>query len=101
MDVTPPPQARRGPATRAHARAVETEVNSFLFESHSDSHETRILPHMETLCMLRYFRDRQEKARRDHQVHRRATEEEERNETNGKGGALDAPGDRPLRPRVP
>nr|XP_020196091.1 basic proline-rich protein-like [Aegilops tauschii subsp. strangulata] len=31
---------------------------------------------METLCILRYFGDRHEKARRDHQVHRRPTEEE-------------------------
>ena len=62
--------------TRARARTIETEVNSFLFEIHSDSHVSQILPQMETLCILRYFGDRHEKARRDHQVHRRPTEEE-------------------------
>ena len=64
MDATPPPQGRRGPWTRARARAIENEVTSFLFEFHSDSHVSQILPQMETLCILRYFGDRHEEARR-------------------------------------
>ena len=101
MDSTPPPQGRRGPWTRARTHAIENEVNSFLFELHSNSFESRTLPQMGTLCILRYFKDHHEESQRDHQVHRRPTEEEERNEKDERGGALDTPGARPFRSRVP
>ena len=54
MDSTsthPPPQ---GPMTRARARALETEVNSFLLDLHMDTNGTCILPHQNMLCILRY-----------------------------------------------
>jgi len=53
--------------TRARALTVEPEVNSFLFEFHSDSHESRILPQMETLCTLRYQEEAREEARTEMQ----------------------------------
>lgn len=40
--------------TRARARALETEVTSLLSHFHFDTHETRLLPHTDTLCILRY-----------------------------------------------
>jgi len=97
MDVTLPPQAWRGPTTRAHARDVGTEVNSFLFEFHSDSHESRVLPQMDTLCILRYQGHDHEEARRKPQ----ATEEEEKEGERPKREAtkaLETPGARPSMP---
>ena len=40
--------------TRARARALETEVNSFLLDLHMDTNGTCILPHQNMLCILRY-----------------------------------------------
>ena len=40
--------------TRARARVLETEVTSLLSQLPFESHETWLLPHMETLCILRY-----------------------------------------------
>ena len=54
MDAPSPPQARRGHMARAHTRSIETEVNSFLFDFHSDSHVSWILPQAEMLRMIRY-----------------------------------------------
>ncbi|KAM3408105.1 hypothetical protein ACQJBY_001386 [Aegilops geniculata] len=100
MDVTPPPQGRRRPMTRAHARATETEVDSFLFKLHSVSYESRVLPQMETLCILRYFREDREEAWRDHQVHPKiqartkslGKEKMEEGNTKEDAEALDTPG---------
>ena len=55
--------------TRARARTVKPEVNSFRFEFHSDSHESRILPHMETLCTRRYQEEDREEARTEALAH--------------------------------
>ena len=54
--------------TRARARATETEVISFLFELHPDSHESWVLPQMETLCIIRYQEEVHEEARRETQA---------------------------------
>ena len=54
MDLPSPHQAPRGPMTRARARALETEVNSFLFELHSNSRESWVLPQTKILCIFRY-----------------------------------------------
>ena len=40
--------------TIARTRVIETDVNSFLFELHSVSHESRVLPQIEMLCLVRY-----------------------------------------------
>ena len=40
--------------TRARARALETEVNSFLLDLHMDTNGTCLLPHQNMLCLLRY-----------------------------------------------
>ena len=80
MDITPPPQARREPTTRARARAVETEVNSFLFEFRSDSRENWILPQSETLFILRY----EEVDREKEKMETRASMEQGRGEEKEK-----------------
>lgn len=54
--------------TRARARAIETEVNSFLSELPLDSHENWLLPQRETLCILRYHGEDHEEARRGTQA---------------------------------
>src|SRR3954463_9848912 len=54
MDLPSYHQVPKGPMTRARARALETEVTSLLSQFHFDTHETWILPQMETLCVLRY-----------------------------------------------
>ena len=46
--------------TRARARALETEVTSLLSHFHFDAHETWLLPHTDTLCMLRYHGEAKE-----------------------------------------
>ena len=47
--------------TRACARALETEVTSLLSDFHFDAHETWLLPHMDTLCILRYHGEAKER----------------------------------------
>ena len=76
MDSTTTRQAPRGPMTRARARTVKTEVNSFLSEFRPDSLENGILPQRDALCILRYFGDRHEEAHMNHQVHRRPEKKE-------------------------
>ena len=80
MDSTPALQAPRGPMTRARARAVETEVNSFLLDMHMDTNETWVLPHQDTLCLIRYEEEHHQAAKEHHQVQGEApqvaTEEE-------------------------
>ena len=98
MHVTPSPQGRRGPWTRAHACTVETEVDSFLFKLHSVSYESRFIPQIETLCLVRYQGDDREDTRTEIQA---TMEKEERSEKREEGGALDTPGARALWPRRP
>ncbi|XBJ01058.1 hypothetical protein VPH35_020797 [Triticum aestivum] len=47
--------------TRAHARSLETEVTSLLSRFHFDAHETWLLPHTDTLCILRYHGEAKDK----------------------------------------
>ena len=54
MDPTTSPTTPLGPITRARARALETEVTSLLSQFHFDAHDTWLLPHTDTLCILRY-----------------------------------------------
>lgn len=54
MDPAPTPQAPSGPMTRARACVIETEVKSPLFKLTMHTYETWLLPHSETLCILRY-----------------------------------------------
>ena len=54
MDPTTSTMTPLGPMTRARARALETEVTSLLSQFHFDAHEAWLLPHMDTLCILRY-----------------------------------------------
>ena len=86
--------------TRACARHIENEVNSFLFKSRLDSCEDWILPQTETLLTLRYEEDDREKEK----VELRATmEQENEGEAKEKEGKklLDTPGARTEGPRVP
>ena len=53
-DASTSPTPPFGPMTRACARALETEVTTLLSQLSFESHETWILPQMETLCILRY-----------------------------------------------
>ena len=43
--------------TRARAKAIEDKVNSLLSELHLPTHETWLLPHTETLCVIRYLEE--------------------------------------------
>ena len=51
--------------TRAHARAIENEVNSFLFEFRLDLHEDWVLPYKDMLCILSYQGDDHVEAKKD------------------------------------
>ncbi|XBI63679.1 hypothetical protein VPH35_044043 [Triticum aestivum] len=74
MDLPSPHQVPGGPMTRARARALETEVTSLLSDFHFDAHETLLLPHMDTLYILRYHGEAKE----------RGEEEEEEEEEDGR-----------------
>ena len=51
MDASTP--TPRGPMTRARAKAIEDKVNSLLSELPLPTRETWLLPHSETLCVIR------------------------------------------------
>ena len=53
MDVPTSPSTPLGPMTRARAKAIEDKVNSLLSELPLPTHETWLLPHSETLCVIR------------------------------------------------
>ena len=53
MDVPTSPSTPLGPMTRARAKAIEDKVNSLLSELSLPTHETWLLPHSETLCVIR------------------------------------------------
>ena len=55
MDVPTSPSTPLGPMTRARAKAIEDQVNSLLFELPLPTHETWLLPHSETLCVINYM----------------------------------------------
>ena len=55
MDLPSPHQAPRGPMTRVRAKAIEDKVNSLLSELCLPTHETWLLPHSETLCVIRFL----------------------------------------------
>ena len=78
MDLPSPHQVPSGPMTRARARALETEVTSLLSDFHFDSHETWLLPHMDTLCILRYHGEAKEQGH----------EEEEDGQEDGEEGGM-------------
>ena len=46
-----------GPMTRARAKAIEDKVNSRLSELPLPTYETWLLPHAETLCVIRYLEE--------------------------------------------
>ena len=54
-DVPTSPSTPLGPMTRARAKAIEAKVNSLLSELPLTTHETWILPHSETLCVITYM----------------------------------------------
>ena len=71
--------------TQAHARALETEVTSLLSKFHFDAHEAWLLPHMDTLCVLRYQGEAKERGeegeedgREDREQKIRATKKKQR-----------------------
>ena len=53
MDVPTSPSTPLGPMRRARVKAIEDKVNSLLSEIPLPSHETWLLPHSETLCVIR------------------------------------------------
>ena len=53
MDVPTSPSTPLGPMTRARAKAIEDKVNSLLSELSLPTHETWLLPHSETLCVIK------------------------------------------------
>ena len=64
MDSTATHPTPQGPMTGARARALETDVISLLSHFHFDAHETWLLPHTNTLCILRYQGVHREEARK-------------------------------------
>ena len=57
MDVSTSSSTPLGPMTRARAKAIEDKVNSLLSELPLSTHETWLLPHMDTLCVIRYLEE--------------------------------------------
>lgn len=94
MDPTPTPQVPSGPMTRARAHAIETEVNSLLFELPLHSYETWLLPQPETLCILRYQGSDHGEARKQGQ----AMVEEEQGKEEEKAAPALQPDDRTATP---
>ena len=89
MDPTTSPTTPLGPMTRARARALETEVTSLLSHFHFDTHETRLLPHTDTLCMLKYHGEAKGQGQGEDEYGREYGEEEVMKRK------LQAPDDRP------
>ena len=75
MDLPSSHEVRRGPMTRARARALETEVTSFLSDITYDPLETWLLPKSGMLCMIRYQENPSEDARESGQVPKFTDEE--------------------------
>ena len=98
MDITMDACTTHGPTTRAQARAIEAKVNSLLSGLPFDTHETGMLPHGDTLCILRYTGDTQGEAKTQGQVTPRRTPREDEDKTPE---FLTTPGARPPGPRVP
>ena len=57
MDVSTSSSTPLGPITRARAKAIEDKVNSLLSELPLSTHETWLLPHMDTMCVTRYLEE--------------------------------------------
>ena len=57
MDISTSPSTPLGPMTRARAKAIEDKVNSLLSELPLPTHETWLLPHMDTLCVIRFLEE--------------------------------------------
>ena len=76
MDLPSSHQVPSGPMTRARARALETEVTSLLSQFHFDAHEAWLLPHMDTLCILRYHGEAKEQGEEEEEDGREDGEEE-------------------------
>ena len=68
MDLPSSHQVPRGTMTQARARALESEVTSFLSDIPYDPLETWLLPKSGMLCMIRYQEDPLEDAHEDGQV---------------------------------
>ena len=80
MDLPSSHQVPRGPMTRARARALETEVTSFLSDITYDPLETWLLPKSDMLCMIRCQEEPPEDAREDGQATKFMDEENRRKE---------------------
>ena len=78
MDPTTSPTTPLRIMPRARARALETEVTSLLSQFHFDAHEAWLLPHMDTLCIIRYNGEAKEQGQ----------EEEEDGREDGEEGGL-------------
>ena len=57
MDVPTSPSTPLGPMTRARAKAIEDKVNSLLSKIPLSTYETWLLPHAETLCVIKYLEE--------------------------------------------
>ena len=62
MDVSTSPTTPLGPMTRARAKAIKDKVNSLLSKLPLPTYETWLLPHAETLCVIRYLEEIHESA---------------------------------------
>ncbi|KAF6988987.1 hypothetical protein CFC21_006391 [Triticum aestivum] len=57
MDASTSPTTPLGPMTRARAKAIKDKVNSLLSELPLSTHETWLLPQVETICVIRYLEE--------------------------------------------
>ena len=57
MDLPTSPTTPLGPMTRARAKAIEDKVNSLLSELPLPTYDTWLLPHVETLYVIRYLEE--------------------------------------------
>ena len=92
MDAPTSPSTPLGPMTRARAKAIEDKVNSLLSELPLSTHETWLLPHMDTLCVIRYLEESHGTAAPNGQGGKDTKHEHQEEEPLGK---LQAPDDWP------
>ena len=92
MDVSRSPSTPLGPMKRDRAKAIEDKVNSLLSELPLPIHETWLLPHTDTLCVIRYLEESHGTATANGQGGKDTKHGHQEEEPFGK---LQAPDDRP------
>ena len=74
MDLPSSHQVPSGPMNRSRARAHE--VTSLLLQFHFDEHEAWLLPHMDTLCILRHHGEAKEQDKKKRKMDEKTEKKE-------------------------